>query len=390
MALNSTYSAASVNGWKSNDYINNPWSINQILLPSNNVYQDFGSSFATTSDFSLIVVGAPTYPGPPTLRGIVYIYSGSPATGYTEIQTIQSSDIANFDAFGLSIDVSEDKNYIVVGATSKITGVGGTYIFVKSGSTYVQQASLPTIGGKIETTVSIDGTGTYLIVGSPTYDSGGFTNMGRVDIYLRTGSSWSNVKSYIGVSTDSEYGVSVYINTAGDFIWFGTKNGANAMVFGATRTGATWNAPAYNPILASPGRAFVSASGDNQYIAVVSGNAEDTVYIRKYVPTQYDPQTSVPSGVINTEVGLSAITDALPSISNDRYMMSGSYLYQGLNASWSLINTFYGPYKSVYNHYQLNGPSSIDSTGTYFAGTTYDATVNGVASNGAVYIYKKA
>ena len=108
MPLNSTASAASINGLKTNEYVDNPWSLNHVLLPSNNVYQNFGYSFATTSDFSLIVVGAPTYPGPSTQRGIVYIYSGSPTTGYTQIQTIQNSDSANLDGFGESVDVSED------------------------------------------------------------------------------------------------------------------------------------------------------------------------------------------------------------------------------------------------------------------------------------------
>lgn len=395
MPLNGTASAASINGLKTNDYVNNPWSLIQVILPSNNVDQNFGYSFATTSDFTLIVVGAPQYDGSGTSQGIVYIYSGSPTTGYTQIQTIQSTDIASLDGFGLSVAVSEDKNYIVVGAPSKLSGSGATYVFVKSGSLYVQQQKLthpvsPTSNStRFGDAVSIDSTGTYLIVGSIGYDNGSFTNAGRVDIYLRTGSTWSNVKNYTGVSTDSEYGVSVYINDAGDFIWFGTRGSGSTFVFGATRTGATWNTPAYSPLVASPGRAFVAASDDNQYIAIISGNSEETVFIRKYAPDQYFPQTSVPSGAISSSGADPTITDALPIIGNDRYMMSRSLLYQGLNASWSLVNTFYGLYTNSSTN-QLNGPTSIDSTGIYFAGSTYDATVNGVANNGAVYIYTKA
>lgn len=386
MALNSTFSAASINGWRTNDYIDNPWKIRQIIVPSNNVYQDFGYSFATTSDFSLIVVGAPTYSGPGIQRGIVYIYSGSPTTGYTELQTIQSNDIANFDAFGFSVDVSEDKNYIVVGATSKTGGSGGAYVFVKSGSTYVQQQSLTSPGSTLEQIVSIDSTGTYLVIGSPAYDSGGNTNNGIVSIYNRTGTTWSNVKTYVGTGNNIRLGISVYINAAGDFIWYGDQNDASqSRIWRTTRSGATWSVTPLSTVMpvGGTGGAYISASGDNQYIGVIAGNSHEFAYVRKYIPDQWAPQATLASG--STTAVAPTITNALPIISNNRYLMSGPYLYEGLNTSWSLTNTFYNNTGNI-----LNGPSSIDSTGTYFAGTIYNATINGVAHNGALYIFTEA
>lgn len=382
MPLQSTFSAASINGWKTNDYVNSPYAQVARLIPSTTAVQDFGYSFSTTTDFSTFLVGAPLYSSFVTQQGRAYVFTGSTTTGvYTQIQALQGSDTVDEDSFGFSVSLSENKNYFVVGAPGNYTGLsrlGAAYVFVKSGSTYVQQQKIAGSGGSFGECVSIDSTGTYLIVGSPSYDSG-VNNRGRVDIYSRSGSVWSLMQTYIGdATTDKALGVSVNINSAGDTIWVGDDGGPGTStnnVFYATRSGSTWSS--LSTVIGSPatGSAMVSPSPDNQYIAILS----DRLQIKKYVSPNYVLQTTISlAGTFKP-----TITDPLAIISSNRYLMTSPYLYSGLNSTWTLLTSFYGS-----DGYYTKGPSAIDSTGTYFAAPAYDATISGTANNGALYIFK--
>jgi hypothetical protein len=386
MPLIGTFTSDSINGWRSGDYVESPYSQIATIVPGYNTIQNFGASIATTSDFSIFVVGAPTYSSFTSQAGIVYIFTGSPSTGvYTQVQTIQSSDLANFDSFGESVDISEDKNYIIVGAGSKASGAGAAYVFVKSGGTYVQQQKIVGAGGSFGSSVSIDDTGNYLIVGAPQYDSGLINNIGRVDIFSRSGSTWTSSATYTGqLLLDNRLGCSVYMNGAGDRVWIGQRSGSSgpSTIHTATRSGITWSSLSSIPLTSGVGDAFVEASPDGQYVTAVANY--QTTYILKYVISNWVIQTTVPTSAISFTGTSAPITDALPSISNDRFLMKTRYLYRGIDATWNLNTTFYSSDGSF-----INGPTKINSLGTYFAGAVPNATINGIADNGALYIFSR-
>jgi hypothetical protein len=117
--------------------------------------------------------------------------------GPTETK-IQSSDIQASDEFGYSVAISNDGNYAIVGAWKEdAMGIdaGAAYIYVRSGSTWTQQAKIVanaatganSAGGLFGHSVAIDIDGDTVIVGSPGADS----SLGAAYVFTRSGSTWT-------------------------------------------------------------------------------------------------------------------------------------------------------------------------------------------------------
>ena len=168
---------------------------------------------------------------------------------------IASSDLAASDQFGTQVSISSDGDYAIVGAPaedpSDISAAGAAYIFVRSGSTWTQQAKLTAsdaetsdqFGSKVE----ISGDGTYAIIGASRED-GTSTDMGAAYIFVRSGSSWSQQQKLqasdkeasdlfgwgVSISDDGSYAVvSALFEDPG-----GTSGAGSAYIF--TRSGSTW------------------------------------------------------------------------------------------------------------------------------------------------------
>jgi hypothetical protein len=220
--------------------------------------------------------------------GAAYVFVRSGST-WTQQAYLKSSNSQATDNFGMSIAISVDT--IVVGAwleDSGATGVNGNqddnsradsgaaYVFVRSGTTWTQQAYLkasnPGTGDQFSWTVDISGD--TVVVGSQSEDSvatgvngdgsdDSATNSGAVYVFSRTGSTWSQ-QAYLKASNTDEgdqFGFSVSIwgdslivgafpedsaarglNSRGQNDNSGDQAGA-AYIFG--RNGAVWSQQAY-------------------------------------------------------------------------------------------------------------------------------------------------
>jgi hypothetical protein len=76
--------------------------------------------------------------------GAAYIFVRSGST-WTQQAKIQASDKEASDYFGQSVSISSDGNTAIVGANYEDTGAtnaGAAYIFVRSGSTWTEQAKI--------------------------------------------------------------------------------------------------------------------------------------------------------------------------------------------------------------------------------------------------------
>ena len=186
-------------------------------------------------------------------KGAAYVFVRA-GTTWSQQQKLTASDGANGDRFGVSVAISGDT--VVVGADVNASNLNSTlpygaiYVFVRSGTTWSQQAKKSTSAdqGRFGSAVTISGD--TLVVGAGVEDiligPPVGSDLGAVYIFVRSGSDWSLEKKLIpsdGASSD-QFGTSVSIsgNTLvvganGDDVGSNSNQGS-AYLF--TRSGTTW------------------------------------------------------------------------------------------------------------------------------------------------------
>jgi uncharacterized repeat protein (TIGR02543 family) len=297
------------------------WS-QQAYLKASNTGADvfFGTSAAVSGD--TVVVGA--WREGNTASGAAYVFVRD-GTTWSQQSYLKASNAGTSDAFGYSVAVSGDT--VVVGAyleASNATGVNGNqwndlnessgaaYVFVRSGSTWSQQAYLKAfnngaggwLGGWFGYSVAISGD--TVVVGaineqsSATGVDGNQTDnplqsSGAAYVFVRNGTTW-NRQAYLKASNtgfQDLFGISVAVS--GDTVVIGAEredsgatgtNGNQAdnsvedsgAAYMFVRTGTTWSQHGY--IKASNTRAgdcyfgnSVAVSGDT---IVVGGQMESS------------------------------------------------------------------------------------------------------------------
>lgn len=163
---------------------------------------------------------------------------------------LTAADGVAFDSFGTSVTVSGDT--AVVGAPGVdypgVLGAGAAYVFVRSGSTWVLQATLTsTVPAEAEAFgVSVALDGDTAVIGAPGFDPASGKSVGAAYVFVRSGSSWARqgtLGNPNGPDTDYfAYSVAVSGNTAvvgarGDDTPAAASAGA-AHVF--VRNGTSW------------------------------------------------------------------------------------------------------------------------------------------------------
>ena len=146
----------------------------------------FGYSVSISGDYA--VIGAWKDGDHGYWSGSAYIFHRS-GTSWTQQIKLTAPDAAAGDWFGYSVSISED--YAVIGAhwdDDNGANSGSAYIFLRSGTTWTQQAKLTASDGAAEDefgrSVSIDGD--YVVVGACHDDDDG-TDSGSAYIFHRSG-----------------------------------------------------------------------------------------------------------------------------------------------------------------------------------------------------------
>ena len=108
-----------------------------------------------------------------------------------------SSDLQTGDAFGSTVDISDNGATVIVGAPTEDTGasnVGAAYIFTRSGTSWSQQqkiqASDKEIYDNFGIAVGLDTTGDLAIIGA-NYEDTDYGNAGAAYVFTRDGTTWS-------------------------------------------------------------------------------------------------------------------------------------------------------------------------------------------------------
>jgi len=253
----------------------------------------FGRAVSISSDGNTVIVGAYLEDTDGFDAGAAYIFVRSSGGLWTEQAKVQASDKQQSDWFGLSVSISGDGNTALVGASLEDTGgtdAGAAYIFVRSGTTWTQQAKIQASDKQQSDwfgySVSISSDGNTALVGAYQEDTGG-TNAGAAYIFTRSGGLWDQQQKIQASDkqADDWFGWSVSIsgdgNTAlvasyGDDTGGGNAGAAHIFV---RSSGGLWTEQA--KVQASDKQASdrfgysVSISSDGN-TAIVGARLEDT------------------------------------------------------------------------------------------------------------------
>jgi len=374
------------------------WTQQAYVKASNAEANDaFGNALALSGDGNTLVVGARAESGalpgviPGSVSeataggngasnsGAVYVYTRT-AGNWSQHAYVKASNPEANDLFGSSVALSADGNTLAVAAPNEASdhigvtpGVvseatagngapnsGAVYVFIRSGSTWSQQAyvkaSNPESQDVFGSSVALSGNGNTLAVGAPnegsdltgvtpnsvdeaTAGNNAFPNAGAVYVYSRAGTTWSQ-QAYVKASnTESgdSFGTAVSLSSDGNTLAVGavgedssltgvtpgsvdeTTAGNAAPFAGAVyvyaRSAGAWSQQAY--VKASNSDIFdffggsVALSGDGNTLAVAAPNEASLL-------------AGVTAGSVNEA-----------SAGNPAFGAGAVYLYSRIGGTWS-------------------------------------------------------
>jgi len=196
----------------------------------------FGISVAISGDTA--VVGAtPEH----SYSGYAYVSVRS-GTGWIQQAKLIASDTSPGNYFGYSLAISGDT--AVVGARGDSLYTGAAYVFVRSGTIWVQQAKLTasdaSSGDLFGCSVSI--WGDTVVVGACDEDPAGVPAAGSAYVFVRSGISWSEQAKVTASDPDNGDYFGFDVALAGDTAVVGApeKYSGSGSAYVFVRSGASW------------------------------------------------------------------------------------------------------------------------------------------------------
>ena len=191
------------------------WYKSQRVTPATNPKDVFGIAVAISGNTAVIGAQATNVAGS-IGPGAAYVFVRS-GTSWIQQAKLVPSDGKDNDMFGQSVAISGD--VILVGAPHHTVGMvwqGAAYIFVRNGTTWTQQAKLFASNGlatsKFGSSVAVSGD--LAVVGSPLDDKGTLLDAGSIYVYRRDGNSWTFIQKEYAFPSKAEdrFGTSVAIH----------------------------------------------------------------------------------------------------------------------------------------------------------------------------------
>jgi hypothetical protein len=255
------------------------WAFEATLSAADGAENDyFGYSVAISGDTVIVGVAGDNF-GANVNQGSAYVFVRSDTT-WTQQAKLTAADGANSDQFGISVALDGDT--ALVGANyTEIDGTayqGSAYVFFRSGTSWMQQAKLTAADGSLYDVlgVSIALDGDTAVVGA----IGDQMYRGSAYIFERSGATWTQqAKLNAADSTPYDFfghavalsGDTAVVTAFADDVGTASDQGS-AYVF--IRTGTSWTQQAQ---LIASGGAASDQFGDS--VAISRGPAVDTVVV---------------------------------------------------------------------------------------------------------------
>jgi hypothetical protein len=140
--------------------------------------------------------------------GAAYVFASTNGD-WAQQAYLKASNTHAGDLFGASVAVTDTT--AVVGAPGANNGAGAAYVFVRSGTTWAQQAMLTVATGQAGDGFGVVAiSGDTILVGAPGEDSGA-TDSGAVYVFARSGTVWTQAARLVSPngSTGTRFGAAV-------------------------------------------------------------------------------------------------------------------------------------------------------------------------------------
>lgn len=209
---------------------------------------EFGNCVSLDGDTAIVGSYADDI-GANTNQGSAYVFVRSGST-WSQQAKLTASDGAASDLFGSSVSISG--NTAIVGAYSDDNGAnadqGSVYVFVRNGSTWTQQAKLVASDGAASdlfgysSSLSAD----TALIGAYGQDIGGNVDQGAAYVFVRNGTTWTQQAKLVASDGATNDNLAESVALSGDTALVGAyldDVGANANQGSAyvfVRNGTTW------------------------------------------------------------------------------------------------------------------------------------------------------
>ena len=201
------------------------WTKQAVLTASDAKLQDeFGCSVSLSGDIAVVGARWDDHAGG-TNAGSAYVFVRS-GTSWTEQAKLTASDAAAGDEFGIFVSLSGDTALVGVPFDDHAGGTdaGSAYVFVRNGASWTEQAKLTASDAALSDIFgwSVSLSGDTAVLGARWDDHGGGTNAGSAYVFVRSGTSWTEQAKL--TASDA---------TAGDFFGASVSLSGDTMVVGA-------------------------------------------------------------------------------------------------------------------------------------------------------------
>ncbi len=203
----------------------------------------FGRSVALSADGNTALVGGPRDNGE-VGAAWVFVRSGSTWTQQAKL-TLTGAEEIDEGHFGRSVALSADGDTALIGAPNDSGGLGAAWVFTRSGSTWTQQTKLTGAnesgGGWFGRSVALSADGDTALVGGFVDHS----DVGAAWVFTRLGSTWAQQGPKLtgaGEAGAGEFGWSVALSAEGDTALIGghEDGGGVGAAWVFTRSSSTW------------------------------------------------------------------------------------------------------------------------------------------------------
>ncbi|MBK8914072.1 MAG: thrombospondin type 3 repeat-containing protein [Phycisphaerales bacterium] len=302
----------------------------------------FGHSVSIEGDTAL--VGAYLDDGPAgSNQGSAYVFVRS-GSSWSQQAKLEAADAAVNDQFGLSVSLTGDTAVVGAWGDDGPAGVdqGSAYVFTRSGSSWSQQAMLEAAdaaaGDRFGASLSLSGD--TALVGAFLDDSQGRTDQGSAYVFVRSGSSWSQQAKLTAAdaAASDRFGVSVSLDGDTALVGANLDDGlagsdqGSAYVF--VRSGSSWSQQAkLEATDAAAGDWFgssVSLSGDTALVGAYlddgpagADQGSACVFVRSGSSWSQQAKLTAADAATGDRFGVSVSLD-------DDTALVGAYLVDGL------------------------------------------------------------
>jgi len=232
----------------------------------------------------------------------------------------------------------------LAGDTALMGASGGAYVFVRSGTTWTTEATLlPSDGMSFHYGWSVALSGDTALVGAY-YDDDNGTGSGSAYVFVRSGTSWSQQAKLLASdgAADDNFGMAVALG--GDTAIVGApfdddKGTSSGSAYAFTRSGTVWSQ--HQKLLASDGKSYdvfgdeLAMSSDTALVG-----AGSAVYVQVRSGTSWSQQAKLTAANGTAPLGpvaLGADTALVGAFADDHYgpFTGVAYLFERSGTSWS-------------------------------------------------------